>query len=418
MRNAAGANRTISVSPACVVLAWLGCAVGAAEALAADWPGFRGPNHNGVSLETGGFDAWPEGGKPPVAWKASVGKGHSAVVVAGGRAFTMGWDGRQDTVWCFDAASGAVTWKVSYPCGERNAESGPRSTPAVDADTVYTLSQNGHLRATEVAGGRERWHVNLPETCAPDKDYGHCWSPLLLGDLVILGGGRAGLAFRKSTGQKAWGDPAGRGANASAVPYDDGGRRGVVVASTDGKTVDVVGVNPDGGAELWRFPGWPEPWGNINACPVVLQGKVFITSGQSHHGGARLSFAGGKAVKDWESRALGSNTGQCVLLDGHVYGVDCSRGTLVCVKWDDGSKVWEQKGFGNFGSLMAADGRLIVMGSNGGLVVAQASPQGYRELRRFDGVVGRTFTAPVLANGRLYCRDYEGQVVCLATGGK
>ncbi|MBE3071186.1 MAG: PQQ-binding-like beta-propeller repeat protein [Planctomycetes bacterium] len=400
-----------------VVLAGIAAAAawfGAAGAEASDWPSLRGPNHNGISDEKGWLDAWPEGAKPRVLWKASVGKGHSAVSVSRGLAYTMGWAGGQDTLFCFDAATGTVKWKASYACGDRKQYSGPRATPTVDGDTVYTLSQRGHLRAWHAGAGDLRWHKDLPESYNPDEDYGHAWSPLVQGNLLILSAGRKGLAIHKATGEFAWGNDGYRGTCASAVPYDAGGRPGVVVACTDKETLDVVGVDAVTGAELWRYAGWPEKYGAFSASPIVRDGKVFITSGQEYRKCARLSIRGSKADKDWETRALGSNTGQCVYLNGYVYGVDCSRKTLVCVNWNDGARVWEQKGFGAYGNLMAADGRLLVQSNEGRLVIVQADPAGYRELRRADALVGETFTAPVLANGRIYCRDYEGNVVCLA----
>ena len=393
-----------------------GLFVPAARAVGDDWPHFRGPAHDGLSRETGWLEGWPEGSKPRVAWRADVGSGHSAVTVSGGLACTMGWDGRQDTVFCFDAATGVLKWRASYSCEGRVQYPGPRATPTLDGGAAYTLSQRGHLRAWDLADGRLRWERRLPEACNPDDHYGHAWSPLVVGDLVILPAGRRGLALRKATGETAWGDDAGRATCASAVPYAAGGRTGVIVTNTDRETVTVVGVDARTGEELWRFGGWPEKYGAFCASPIFLADKVFITSGQEYHKGARLAIEGRGARKEWESRALGSNTGQCVLLGGHVYGVDCARRALVCVSWQTGEKVWEQKGFGAYGNLMAADGKLLIMTSDGHLVVAEAAPAAFRELRRAENVVGETFTAPVLANGRIYCRDWRGRVVCLATG--
>lgn len=94
----------------------LSVALPSVDARADDWPQWRGPARNGISRETDWLNGWPENGSPKVAWRAAVGKGHSTVAVAGGRAYTMGWDGSQDTVFCFDAAQGKLVWKQSYPC--------------------------------------------------------------------------------------------------------------------------------------------------------------------------------------------------------------------------------------------------------------------------------------------------------------
>ena len=126
-------------------------------AQADDWPQWRGLNRNGVSAEQGWLARWPADAPPKTAWKANVGKGHSAVSIASGRAYTMGWDGKNDTVFCFDAATGKLLWKQSYSCGDIVQWSGPRATPTVDGDTVYTLGQHGQLHAWHAVTGKKLW---------------------------------------------------------------------------------------------------------------------------------------------------------------------------------------------------------------------------------------------------------------------
>ena len=399
--------------PAALLSIAITAALCAGLACADDWPQWRGPRHDGISREKDWLSAWPQASAPEVAWTASVGKGHSAVSVARGMAYTMGWNGKTDTVSCFDAATGRLVWSKSYPCGTRVSNPGPRATAAVDGDAVYTLSQWGHLHAYHAVTGAPRWAVQLPESCIPEKEYGHVWSPLIVGDLLILSAGRAGLAFDKRTGAHVWGDPAGRGTCASAVPYEANGRRGVIVSAAEGDAIDFIGVNPQTGAELWRYKGWPEKWGDYCVDPVVCGDRFFVTTAETHHKCAAVAFTPGSATKVWENDALAANTGQCVHLDGHIYGVS-RRGRLVCLSVRDGRALWEQPGFGAFGSLIAADGKLIVMTFTGDLVVVEATPRGYHELRRVNNLLKNTYTAPVLANGRIYCRDYAGQLVCLA----
>ncbi|MBM3493728.1 MAG: PQQ-like beta-propeller repeat protein, partial [Armatimonadetes bacterium] len=130
---------------------------------------------------------------------------------------------------------------------------------------------------------------------------------------------------------------------------------------------------------------------------------------------ARMTVRGAHATVDWSNRRLASYTGPCVYLNGHVYGVNRS-GLLTCMNWQSGAVAWAQSGFGSNGALIAADGMLFVQTSTqGDLVVVRADPEGYTELRRFRAFEGKaaTFTPPVIAGGRLYCRSYAGEVVCL-----
>jgi outer membrane protein assembly factor BamB len=390
----------------------------ASISFAADWPQWRGPLRNGISSETGWLASWPEGGAPKVLWRAQVGKGHSAVSVQGDHAYTMGWDGKQDAVFCFDATTGAERWKQSYPCAEILQWSGPRATPTVEGGMVFTLGQHGQLRAWDAATGAPRWSVDLPKSYQPDADYGFAWSPLVMGDLLILGTGGKGLALRKSDGAFAWGNDGKAGACVSPMPFTLGDVSGVAVVAMDPSRdhVSVVGVEAATGRELWRFGPWREQWGAACSDLLIHEGRAFLSTAEQHKLCAQFQFAPGPVRERWNSRKLSTYTGNVVLLAGHLYGVD-KTGILKCLDWETGEERWAQRGFEEYGTLIASDGKLIVQsGKSGTLAVVEAAPSAYRELRRMKVFTEarETFTAPVLANGRLYCRSYAGELVCLA----
>jgi len=386
---------------------------------AADWPQWRGPDRTGISAERGWLSGWPEGGQPRVAWRAEVGRGHSAVSVAAGRAYTMGWDGQKDTVFAFEAARGTRLWTHSYPCATIDTHPGPRAAPTVEAGRVYTLGQHGDLFCFDAASGKVLWNVRLPAT-AVDPEYGYGSSPLVEGNLLVLVAGVSGLAVDKSSGRMVWGDAGRMGPPASAVPYVQDGRRAALVWGWEEKggragQGRLLGVDLRDGRVLWSFP-WPEHYRNTIVDPVVGNGHVFITTGYVYKRCARLALGGGAPKEDWAGTSLLSYTGGCVLLGGHLYGVDAESAELRCVDWNTGRVRWAQGGFGKHGSLVAADGKLLVQtSSTGKLVVVEATAAGYRELRSarvFEGPKD-TFTAPVLAGGRIFCRAYKGEVVCL-----
>jgi outer membrane protein assembly factor BamB len=398
--------------PACTVL-WLAVS----SALAEDWNQWRGPRRNGISSERLALDKWPDDGLPTVAWRAAVGKGHSAISVSRGRAYTMGWNEPSDFVYCFDAVSGQLLWKQAYPSAGIKQWPGPRSTPTVHEDQLFTLGLHGQLACFSARAGERRWSVQLAESYNPDVDYGLAWSPLIDGKLLLLSGGKSGLAVRTDDGSFAWGNDGQHGACTSPVPFNLEGQRGVVFVLTnpDRDSASVVAVEPQSGRELWRYPTWNEKWGAICVDPIVQDNKVFITSAETFAQGTRFSVADGTLVEDWTNIRLNVYTGCCVLLDGFLYGVN-KRGILCCVDWATGDTRWTERGFGEHGSLMAADGKLLVQSSHdGNLVLAAATPEGYRELRRGVVFTGEptSFTVPVLSNGRVYCRSYEGEVVCL-----
>ena len=388
-----------------------------ARAIGGDWPQWRGPERNGVSRETEWLKGWPESGSPKVAWRAAVGKGHSAISVTNGRAFTLGWDGEQDTVFCFDAVTGKPIWKQSYPCKTILQWPGPRATPTVHDGFVYTLGQHGQLRAWNAQNGEPRWKRDLPNDYNPDVDYGFASSPLIEGDMLILNAGSHGLAIRTRDGSIAWGDDHKKAACVSAVPFIHEGRRGVLIVSINDERTEanLVGVDPGSGRELWRWNGWKEQWGAMGVDPVIHAGKVFVTSAQEYRQSARFTIAGDTLRQDWSTNRVASYTGSAVLLDGHLYLVD-SKGILKCVDWNTGKENWVQRGFDERGTLIAADGKLIIQtGASGQLVIAAGDSTGYRELRQTKvfNDSPETYTAPVLANSRIYCRSYTGEVLCL-----
>ena len=182
-----------------------------------DWPQWRGPNRDGLSLESGLSKDWPPTG-PPLLWEKAVGRGFSAPVVAAGRVFTMAQENApdeaggptQEVVLCWDAASGRELWKYRYRGGyEERMGSGPRSTPCVDGDYVYAVGPTGIFHCLRADTGEFVWrHDLLEEFHGKIPQYGVSFSPLVSGNLVYVtpGGSEGGsvVAFHKRTGAIAW----------------------------------------------------------------------------------------------------------------------------------------------------------------------------------------------------------------------
>jgi outer membrane protein assembly factor BamB len=402
-----------------------------ATASADDWPQYRGPGRNGISAEAGWLTKWPEGSPPRIAWRIDIGKGHSAVSITGEHAVTMGWDGERDTVCCLDAFTGKTRWEVSYPCATILQWPGPRATPTIHAGRIFTLGQHGQLRAWELTTGKLVWQRNLPEKYNPDVDYGFCWSPLIVptggaddgnGDLLLLNAGSRGLAIRTRDGSIAWGDDGQKGACVSAVPYRHKGIDAVLIVNINEQrsAANLVGIESRTGRELWRHDGWQEQWGAMGVDSIVHDGKLFITSAQEYRQAARFTIDGKSLQQDWSTNRVAGYTGSAVLLRDHLYLVD-SRGILRCLDWNTGKEAWSQRGFDERGTLIAADGMLLIQtGASGKLIVAAADSQQYRELRSIKVFEGKpeTYKAPTIANGRIFCRSYAGEVVCLDVSGR
>lgn len=376
-------------------------------ACAADWPQFRGPARNGISTEKGWSARWPKQG-PKAVWKVNVGKGHSSVAVSGGRVYTMGNSADRDTVFCLDAATGRTVWKQSYRCPAKDYP-GPRSTPTVSGGRVYTFSRDAQLYCLNSATGKVVWSRNLiRDHKVNSPTWGFASSPIVEGNLVIVNAGAAGVAVDKTTGKTVWQSGTKMGGYATPVAFSAAGKRCVAVFSSDA----LAGVEAKSGKQLWSYP-WKTDSGVNAADPLVAGDQIFIASGYGK-GGALVKVSTGKATAVWQNRSMKSHFSSPLLVKGNLFGND--DGTLRCLDFRTGTVKWSKGGLGK-GGLMAADGKLIVLSEHGLLSIVQATAAGYKELAAAQVLGGTCWTAPVLSGGRIYCRNQEGDLVCLNVQG-
>ena len=380
-----------------------------AVAFAADWPVFRGPDRNGISRESD--LAARLIAAPAAIWSIEVGDGLSAVSVARGRAYTMGHRSGKDTVWCLDAATGKVIWQYSYDATARSARpdyDGPRATPTVDGDTVFTLSRDGQLFALD-ANGQPRWSVDVKRFGYAIPNWGFSGSPLVLGDRVIVNAGSAGLAVDRNSGNPIWHSPPGlAGYNTPTVYQHDGKPR---LAFSNGE--QIVSVDPADGRLVWQYP-WPTPFRVNSADLIVTNGRLFVSSGYGY-GSALLDISSDKPSPVYQNKLMRNHFHTCMLIDGYLYGIDGDQQRpegLKCMELASGQVRWHAPQV-RYGGLIAAEGRLIIVTETGELVIAAASPEKYEELARFKVLDGVCWTAPSLSDGRLYVRSRTGRVVCL-----
>ncbi|HUG68100.1 MAG TPA: PQQ-binding-like beta-propeller repeat protein [Pirellulaceae bacterium] len=378
---------------------------------AADWPQWRGPQRNGISSEAEIRINWPADG-PPISWKANVGTGFSSVVISSGRAFTIGNRNNTDTVYCLDADSGEERWTHSYaaPLNDKFFEGGPTSTPAVDEDVVYTLSQTGNLFCFEAVGGEVRWSKNIAEEAnVRVPGWGFGGSPVVHENQLLLAVGETGTAVDKRTGELLWSSADKDAGYATPMLFQRGGKWLALIAS--GTYYHAVDIST--GKEQWRYR-WLTRFGCNAADPILSGSSIFISSGYNR-GSALLKLTAGQPEDVWRSKEYQNQFSSSVLIEGYLYGIDgdtTGERTLKCVELATGRIQWSEQGFGS-GALIAAGSRLIILSEAGELVLADASPTEFKQLARAAVLSGKCWTAPTLANGRVYCRSADGDVVCV-----
>lgn len=377
------------------------------------WPQWRGPQRDGIATETGLRVDWPAGG-PPKLWEHEAGEGFSSLAVVQGRIYTMLQDGTQEAIVCWDAGTGQEVWRHRYPARfTHKFGGGPRSSPCVDGDRLYAVGATGTMTCLALGAVPPRvlWSKPLLEEFgAPNIQWGTSFSPLVDGSLVFVApggpGGRSLAALDKYTGAIRWqalDDPA---SPSSPVRAEIASQRQVVFLTGTG----LVAVTPEHGTVLWRFP-WKTDYDANVGTPVIAGDQVFIATGYGK--GCALvkvdkTGQGLTAKLVYKNKRMMSHFTTGVLYQDHIYGFNDS--TLTCMEWRSGNVAWTERGFDK-GSLTIADGRLFILAEYGTVAVADATPEAYREKTRWSFSTKRSWTAPVIANGRLYLRNEE-KIAC------
>lgn len=388
------------------------------KAMPGEWPGWRGPDRNSLSTETGLLKQWPKAG-PTLFWKATgLGDGFSTPSLAAGMVFLLGTEGKQEFVIALDASDGKRRWAT--PIGQMaGGHPGPRCTPTIDGKLLYAISSDGKLACMETANGTVRWKKDLKADFAGRwGSWAYAESPLIDGDVLVCtpGGDKNTLvALNKETGQRIWsaspqGLPGGKrayttAAYSSVVAGEIAGVKQYVQFLSGG----VIGVAAKDGALLWHYDKPANRTANCST-PVVRDDCVFAASGYGTGGGlARITRNndGFSANEAYFVNQLQNHHGGMILIGDHIYGTGSS--TLLCVNFKSGKIAWQDRSVGK-GSLAYADGHLYLRSENGPVALVEATPAGYRENGRFnqpDRSSKRAWPHPVVAGGRLYLRDQD-----------
>jgi outer membrane protein assembly factor BamB len=147
---------------------------------------------------------------------------------------------------------------------------------------------------------------------------------------------------------------------------------------------------------------------------VVSGDRIFISTGYGK-GGTLLKVSGSTPEQLWKTKSLKTQLNAAVLYEGHLYGVDGDttvKGVLKCLDFETGTEKWAEQGFGS-GGVIVADGKLIALSGQGELMIAPATPVGFKPPARFQVFGPKSWTAPVFANGLVYCRNQRGELVAV-----
>lgn len=323
----------------------------------------------------------------------------------------FGKNGREKVV-CFDADSGQKLWEVDSDANLQNKRgNGPRATPAVLGERVFTIGALGSIMCLDVKTGKKIWSLHLNNDLGIRiSREGLSPSPLIHRDkLFVMAGPPVGsiLALDKDTGKIVWKALNERINHSSPIIVAMGGARHLVALTAS----NVVGLSLHEGRELWR-----RPMKAVNiATPIWCDGGGLFLSAAYGYGCQfiKLSMAGDRIYPEqvYKKSVLATHHATAVYYKGYLYGSHDRRGPFKCIKAPTGEEMWSSTTPGK-GKAIITDCQLIVLNEAGYLFLAPATPDGFSPTSRARLLRGPCYTAPTLANGKLYARN-PGELLCL-----
>ena len=394
-----------------------------------EWLRWGGPQGNFMTEVTGLADSWPESG-PREVWSRPLGAGHSAILVADGRLFTMyrvshgDGGGRpwspSETVIAMSADTGETLWEYTYASKNQDfgQGAGPHSTPLLVGDRLFTVGTNKELHVFDPATGDLLWSKNLAtDFGAPlllirsmvKPGYGA--SPLAYNDTIVLqvgGPGQAVMALRQDDGRVVWKSGSFLVSHSPLGLISVDGRSHLVVYAGQA----VFGMDPDTGAVLWahahdagndfnfQTPLWNDDdkilffssgyIGGSRAIRLVPDGDVVHTEELWYDPRLRFTFLNPLRIGDL------------------IYGTSGQSATaiLTATHVETGETAWRARGFSR-ASMLYADGKAILMEEDGDLSLVRLAPEGLETLATTPLFNTRAWTVPTLVGTTLYARDRE-----------
>ncbi|MCC6821971.1 MAG: PQQ-like beta-propeller repeat protein [Verrucomicrobia subdivision 3 bacterium] len=371
-----------------------------------DFPQFLGPHRNaqveGPTLARD-WQAQP----PQKLWSHPVGAGWSGLAVLDHYAVTQEQRGDEEMVVSYDLLTGKVLWSHADPAHYNTiiAGEGPRATPTIVSNRVYTLGATGILNCLDLETGARIWSKDIiKDNQAKVNGWGMAGSPLVVDQKVIVNAGGPNdhslVAYDAATGNFVWGGGNTGADYSSPLLVTLAGVRQILIFAGRVSAHDV-----DSGKVLWDYP-WPGGHPHI-AIPVLLPGdRVLISSGYGT--GSELlqikKAVDGKwsSTRIWKSIRLKAKFTNVVYRDGFIYGLD--DGILVCLDAADGSLKWKEGRYGH-GQVILSGPLLLVMDEGGDVVLVEPVPLEHRELTRFTALPGKTWNPPALAGTYLVVRN-------------
>ena len=368
-----------------------------------DYPQFLGQHRNGVVTDIQlnlDWDTHP----PKLIWQQPIGAGWSGFAVVGTSAITQEQEGDSEKVVCYDLYTGEVKWshKDQARYSSPPAGLGPRATPTISGNKVYTMGGTGILNCLDFQTGEQLWTTHtFEENEAKPPPWGISISPLVFNELVIVSAGGA-VAYHKETGEIVW------------TGYRTQSGYSSPLVTTLLNTEQIVLFNhglitahePLTGELLWKQP-WVESYAECVAQPVPISDDTLLAS-TGYGAGAKLYQLSRNSTGEfdvsiiWETVNLKAKFTNIIYYENYLYGLD--DGILACINPTNGKRQWKRGRYGHGQTLLISD-VLLVTTESGDVVLVEPNPERYIEHARFTALTGKTWNTPALAGNYLLVRN-------------
>ncbi|WP_372366805.1 PQQ-binding-like beta-propeller repeat protein [Candidatus Uabimicrobium sp. HlEnr_7] len=373
-----------------------------------DWPCWRGANGDGIAKVSDHPITWPVQG-PKEKWRIPLGTGYSCLSVYKNVIYTLFGDDEFEYCIALNAKDGSEIWrkKIGY-LFRQGSEGGPQSTPTVHEDKVYVLSGYGDLWCLNIKNGRSVWNYNIINKFGSEVQlWGTCSSLLIYKDkLYFHVANHAIVAISKNDGKIVW--ESGQESSSYSTPIIVKDKQPQVIFLTGSSC---IGISPDNGHTLWRYPLEREIESNASA-PIYHKNFVFFCA-DSHRGSTLLKLEpqqGYQVQKVWKSKVR-NRFSSSILWKGHLYG--CGGQFLVCVDFTTGKIKWKKRGFHNGMITGLSNGDAIVLGEKGNLSLIELNSKKYiNKGTCFPFPGSRCRATPTVVDDSIFLRNRE-EIICL-----
>jgi outer membrane protein assembly factor BamB len=369
----------------------------------ASWPGFRGPDRNavihGVNIKTD----WKK--SPPVEqWRRKIGPGCSSFAVTGKLLYTQEQRGEYEAVTCYSLTTGKPVWvhedKTRF--WDSHAGAGPRGTPTLSGERIYTFGATGILNVLNAGDGTLIWSRNVAsDTGEKVPGWGFTSSPLIVDSMVVVAASGNLAAYDLTSGRPHWFGPDSCKGYSSPHLLTIGGIPQILETSD----VGTISLKPGDGKLLWE-DRWPTQDRILQPAQTEEGDILFSSATKGIRRIAVVNESDGWKVKErWTSAGMRPNFNDFVIHKGHIYGFDGLA--LACVSLDNGKRIWRGGRYGGQIILLADQDLILVLSEKGELAIVAASPDKFTELASFQAIEGKTWNHPVLAGDILIVRNSQ-----------